>query len=291
MNKRSKSINLFLIDGDVKGRIKCTIANWTGLVFKIPRIQVEDSKNREELKQTGVYFLFGSADDSEVDKDNVYIGQAGLRANGEGLLFRINEHKNDVSKDYWNEAVVVTTSNNSFGPTEISYLENKLVMMAKHANRYEVKNNVNPNKGNITEEKKSELEEFIENLKLVIGTLGYKVFEDVINEDDTDKSEPILFYKVKNIEARCKRTTEGFVLLKGSQISEIIKTKTKDLKKSVTAQREKYKNDIKNNKLTHDILFNSPSGAAKFVSGTSVNGMICWKTKEGLTLQEITSKE
>lgn len=100
MNKRSKSINLFLIDGDVKGRIKCTIANWTGLVFKIPRIQVEDSKNREELKQTGVYFLFGSADDSEVDKDNVYIGQAGLRANGEGLLFRINEHKNDVSKDY-----------------------------------------------------------------------------------------------------------------------------------------------------------------------------------------------
>lgn len=291
MNKRSKSINLFLIDGYVKGRIKCTIANWTGLVFKIPRIQVEDSKNREELKQTGVYFLFGSADDSEVDKDNVYIGQAGLRANGEGLLFRINEHKNDASKDYWNEAVVVTTSNNSFGPTEISYLENKLVMMAKHANRYEVKNNVNPNKGNITEEKKSELEEFIENLKLVIGTLGYKVFEDVINEDDTDKSEPILFYKVKNIEARGKRTTEGFVLLKGSQISEIIKTKTKDLKKSVTAQREKYKNDIKNNKLTHDILFNSPSGAAKFVSGTSVNGMICWKTKEGLTLQEITSKE
>ncbi|WP_285140857.1 hypothetical protein [Staphylococcus epidermidis] len=46
--------------------------------------------------------------------------------------------------------------------------------MAKHANRYEVKNSINPNKGNITEEKKSELEEFIENLKLVIGTLGIK---------------------------------------------------------------------------------------------------------------------
>ncbi|WP_285141114.1 DUF4357 domain-containing protein [Staphylococcus epidermidis] len=39
------------------------------------------------------------------------------------------------------------------------------------------------------------------------------------------------------------------------------------------------------------MLFNSPSGAAKFVSGTSVNGMICWKTKEGLTLQEIANKE
>lgn len=30
MNK-SKNFNLFLIDGEVTGRIKCTLANWTGL--------------------------------------------------------------------------------------------------------------------------------------------------------------------------------------------------------------------------------------------------------------------
>ncbi len=32
---RGKCISLFLIDGDVNGRIKCTLANWTGLVKKI----------------------------------------------------------------------------------------------------------------------------------------------------------------------------------------------------------------------------------------------------------------
>lgn len=34
---RGKNIQLYLMDGDVNGRIKCTLANWTGLAFKIPR--------------------------------------------------------------------------------------------------------------------------------------------------------------------------------------------------------------------------------------------------------------
>lgn len=53
------------------------------------------------------------------------IGQAGARKNGEGILNRLQEHKRSPEKDYWTEAVVFTTSNNSFGPTEISYLENR----------------------------------------------------------------------------------------------------------------------------------------------------------------------
>lgn len=28
---RGKSINLFLMDGEAGGRIKCTLANWTGI--------------------------------------------------------------------------------------------------------------------------------------------------------------------------------------------------------------------------------------------------------------------
>ena len=32
---REKSINLFLMDGKVEGRIKCALANWTGTAYKI----------------------------------------------------------------------------------------------------------------------------------------------------------------------------------------------------------------------------------------------------------------
>lgn len=42
-----------------------------------------------------------------------------------------------------------------------------------------------------------------------------------------------------------------------------------------------------NNYVINDILFKSPSGAAKFVSGNSVNGNVSWKTSDGRTLGEV----
>lgn len=49
--KRSKNINMFLMDGEVTGIIKCTLSNWTGVIYKIPRIQLSDLKSRDEMKQ------------------------------------------------------------------------------------------------------------------------------------------------------------------------------------------------------------------------------------------------
>ena len=34
---RGKTLKLFLIDGEPSGRIKCSLANWTGIAYKIPR--------------------------------------------------------------------------------------------------------------------------------------------------------------------------------------------------------------------------------------------------------------
>lgn len=67
-----------------------------------------------------MYFLFGT---DKADNAVVYIGQAGVRKNGKRLLLRVQEAHNSI--DYWTEAVMFTTTNNSFGPTEISYLENR----------------------------------------------------------------------------------------------------------------------------------------------------------------------
>lgn len=172
---RGKSINLFLMDGEPNGRMKCTLANWTGVAYKIPRTKLDSCKGRDDLSQSGVYFLFGISD--QTGENVVYIGQAGVRKNGEGILYRLQEHKRNPEKDYWTETVVFTTSNNSFGPTEISYLENRFTNIAKETERYVVKNGNDPTPGNITEEKESELEEFIDYAKIIMGTLGHKVFE------------------------------------------------------------------------------------------------------------------
>lgn len=69
-----KSIRLFLIEGIADGRWMCELSNWTGKAYKIPRNCVKESSDREELKNTGIYFLFGKSD--ETDTYRVYIGEA-----------------------------------------------------------------------------------------------------------------------------------------------------------------------------------------------------------------------
>lgn len=298
---RGKSINLFLMDGDANGRMKCTLANWTGIAYKIPRTEIDKCKERDDLKQSGVYFLFGTSD--QTGKPVVYIGQAGARKNGEGILNRLQEHKRNPDKDYWTEAVVFTTSNNSFGPTEISYLENRFCNLAIAAKRYEVKNGNDPTSGNITEEKESELEEFLDYSKLIMGTLGHKVFipltktesSSLLTEAEKEEiGEDTIFYLSRaikqyniTIHAQARQTAEGFVVLSGSIVS------PKDDNTIQPGVKEKRKNAMvdANHILQEDVLFSSPSSAAMFVIGKSANGWTSWKTKDGKTLHDLEDKE
>jgi len=288
------------MDGDSSGRMKCTLANWTGVAYKIPRTELEKCKGREDLSQSGVYFLFGISD--ETGDNVVYVGQAGVRKNGEGILYRLQEHKRDERKDYWTEAVVFTTSNNSFGPTEISYLEHRFTAMAVAAKRYAVKNGNEPASGGTpTEEKESELEEFIEYATIVMGTLGHKIFEPLtktkptanINDSVMDSNDNTLSMKRKSgksgqtIEATAKQVTDGFVVFKGSKMDI---NDSESIPPGVKEARQKAKVD-ENGILLEDTLFKSPSYAAAFVIGGHANGLTSWKTADGKTLKELENSE
>jgi len=294
MATRGKSINLFLMDSEASGRIKCTLANWTGVAYKIPRTELDKCKERDDLKQSGVYFLFGTSDTT--GENVVYIGQAGARKNGEGILNRLQEHKRNPDKEYWTEAIVFTTSNNSFGPTEISYLENRFCNLATEAKRYVVKNGNDPSQGHITEEKESELEEFVDYAKIIMGTLGHKVFVPVdatpviiSNGTATDDSEPVLYLKTTKAKATGRRTSDGFVVFKGSEVSA---KPTKSCPDTIQHLREQYADRVNSdNVLIEDTLFSSPSAAAGFITFASANGLIMWATQDGKTLREVESED
>ena len=298
-----KNINYFLMDGDGEpnGRIKCTISNWTGVAYRIPRTELDKCKERDDLKQSGVYFLFGT--DEETGDNVVYIGQAGVRKTGEGVLVRLQEHKRTPPKgmDYWTEAVVFTTSNNSFGPTEISWLENQFCALATNAKRYIVKNGNDPNLGNVTEEKESELQEFVNYAKVIMVPLDHKVFEPLTTvtketTGDSTKQGNLLYLKRKSkksgkiIEATCLHTAEGFVVKSGSFVE--LKD-SESIPPGIKTRRESAKSSKINAEgvLQEDILFNSPSYAAAFVIGGHANGLTEWKTADGKTLKEIEATE
>lgn len=279
------------MDGEVTGRIKCTLANWTGIAYKIPRTYLDKCKDRQDLKQSGVFFLFGK---NEEEEDEVYIGQAGIRRNGEGVLFRVAEHLKDT--EYFTDVVMLTTQNNSFGPTEISYLENKFTSLAIEAHRFKVRNFNDPNPGNVTEEKESELLDFIESSKMVLGVLGYKIFVPIIEKESKaieGKDDELLLYlsgysrkSNRQIEAKCIRTNEGFVILKDSMIDEI---DSETIPKSIKELRDKCRknNEIVNGRIKQNYLFNSPSYASALILGLNTNGRTDWKTKEGTTFKEL----
>lgn len=288
---KGKNFNLFLMDGEETGRIKCTLGNWIGIVYKIPRIDLEKSKEIQYLNNSGVYFLISR---NKNDEQQVYIGQADVRNDGTGVLSRIIEHSiRDKDEEYFSEAVILTTQNNSFGKTEISYLENRFTSLAKDNARYNVINKNIPNGSNVTEEKELELEDFIDYSKMILGLLGYKIFVPLIKResDNKDQEELMLYiFNKKEVIAQCKRTREGFVVLKGSKI---IMKNNKSLSDTTKARQKKCveNKEIVNGILKIDVLHNSPSAAAEFVLSRSVNGKEVWKTKEGLSLNELEAKE
>ena len=53
----SKTIQMFIFDGNPNGRIMCDLSNWNGRVYKISRNELPEFSQRDDSENTGVYFL------------------------------------------------------------------------------------------------------------------------------------------------------------------------------------------------------------------------------------------
>jgi len=281
----AKTIKLFLLDGIPNGRMTCELSNWTGKAYKLPRNMIKDSSSREELSSTGVYFLFGKPDMTS-EKDVIYIGEA------ENIIKRLSQHLNE--KDYWNEAVILISKDDNLNKAHIKYLENRLHQIAVKVNRYEVKNSNTPTQPSISESDQAEMEEFIENIKMLVNVLGFKAFEELIQEPTNDKKVSSNFFikAARGANAQGQQTSDGFVVLKGSEIASSTVDSYPDGWKN--SRQELIDNGTiveKNGKFvfSNDYLFNSPSAAAAIVMGRSANGLTAWKNNKGKSLKDIES--
>ena len=147
------SVNVLMLDGDATGVLRIHSATHSIIAYKLPRARLEEYRDREDLAKSGVYFLFGDG--------KTYIGQAGARQNGaSGIVARLQEHDKNPEKEFWTEALFFVTKEDTFGQTELNYLENAFYLRSKEAERFLVTNANNPASSNITEEKEAELEEY-----------------------------------------------------------------------------------------------------------------------------------
>ena len=276
-----KSIELFLVNGTADSLITAELSNWNGKALKIPRIEVAYC-SRDDIAQAGVYFLFCKEDDGS---DSVYIGEA--ENVKERLVQHLRDYQAEKEKYYWNTAVIFV--GRDLNKALIRYLENRFVEIARNSKRYHVLTKNTYRNTVMKESQIAVMEEFVDNVKILINALGYKVLEPLLQTsmDATVLEVEELYINVGSTSATGIVTTEGFVVLKGSVVNE--KTSAKSLSAGMKKLRDKIFADgkVENLTTTEDILFSSSSAAADFVLGYSASGPRTWKTKDGRTLKEI----
>ena len=218
------------------------------------------------------------------DKNLVYIWQA------TNLFERIKQHHNDSTKDYWNSLVIFTTTDWSWNESDINFLEKNLIEEAKNLWNYTIKNSKSWNNWLAKEEQISSLEENIEDIKILISSLGVSIFKEKIQEED--KKEKYF----------CKRnwnfwvwyyTDAWFLVLKWSIWSFEIKEYAISALKNI--QQKLFSENIlkqENEKIIflQDYLFSSPSTASSVIIWNKSNGWTDWKTENWKTLDKIERK-
>lgn len=285
-----KSIRIYLADATATGIRYAELVNWTGHAIACPRSRLSELKNWPEAAKPGVYFLFEGRFGSS--KPAAYIGES------ENVAKRLIDH--DKKKDFWSEVVIFTSKDENLTKAHIKHLESALVDLSKKADRYELENGNSPTESLLPRADRDAMEEFVVNIRMVLGTLGYSILEPLLssNASDAGSEESIsnenslsnLFFNVHCLSAQGAVTDEGFVLKKGSQLAKsssdsmpgklsIIKAKMlvdgllQDTDECLVA--------------SEDILFNSSSYAAAMVAGTSRSGPQSWKTAKGKTIKQV----
>lgn len=280
-----KTIELFLVNGTADSLITAELSNWNGKAIKIPRIEIA-SCSREDITQAGVYFLFCKEDD---DSDSVYIGEA--ENVKERLMQHLRDYQSEKEKYYWNSAVIFV--GRDLNKALIRYLENRFVDIARKCKRYLVLTKNTYRNTVMKESQIAVMEEFIDNVQILINALGYKVLEPLVQAESADSSvdDDVLYLTSGSVHASGRVTAEGFVVFAGATVNE--KTSAKSLSAGMQKLRQKLFEAGKVEKLvtTEDILFSSSSAAADFILGYSVSGPKTWKASDGRSLKELEESE
>ena len=273
-----KAIELFLVNGTAESLITAELSNWNGKAIKIPRTEVS-ACDREDIKGVGIYFLICQEDDGT---DSVYIGEA------ENVLDRLTQHLRDYQsgkeKYYWNTAVIFV--GRDLNKALIRYLENRFVEIAEECGRYTILTK-NTYKNTVLKEAQiASMVEFIDNVKILINTLGYKVLVPVPKAND----ETIYLYcKGSGASAKGFVSAGGFTVLEGSTVSDHTVPSLETKGKSYYNLRNALIKDgtIPDRVFTRDYEFKAPSAASAVILGHTSNGNVDWKTAEGTKLKDL----
>ena len=267
-----KTVTTYLIDGDPKGTQYAFISNKICQMFVVPRSNLAYLNTQEKLQKPAFYILLG---EDEATKPQAYIGET------ENFRERVKDH--DSKKSFWQKALIFVSKDADMTKADVQYLEHKAIAEAKKANAFVLSDNKQtPKAPNLPEYQQDSMDEFFEDVKFLASFIGCNIFE--VSQTQAD---PILYTKGRGCDARGFYSSNGFTVLKGSVIakSSVPSLKWSDKRNSLVSEYTAIEGDKL--VMTSDKTFTSPSTAADFCIGSSNNGWLVWKDKDGNTLDSV----
>lgn len=280
-----------MIDGTAYGPRLSEIGNWVGKAIYSPRAAVNKIMNRSEFDNPGIYCLKGDPTDDAFD-EKVYIGEA------ENIKTRLKQHLSDPNKDF-KELIFFVSKDELLTKTQIRYLESRLVQLALAAKTAQIDNGNSPSLPTLHEADISDMEYFLEQIKLILPVMGFKFLisstADRNQDEETDdkKVHETYYIKSKSFKATMTETDQGYIIAKGSEGKKNLSNSCTETYRNM--RRKLVETQImveKGDKLVfaEDAVFNSPSAASNMVLGRNSNGFTEWVTKKGQTFKEVQEK-
>ena len=163
------TIRIFVPEGEPDGvRIIDRPNNWTGVGIAFPRDKWQETKRRAELQGAGVYILVGSRENEEVPA--LYIGQSNV------LVDRIESHFKN--KDFWNWAIVFTSSNKGLNAAHVTWLEYALIDKANNTVRCHLENGQTQQEPPLDEPEKANCRSFLKEILRILPLVGVHALEE-----------------------------------------------------------------------------------------------------------------
>ncbi len=277
------SLRIFVVDGDPDGLRIVERSNWVGRALVFPRAAWAQPSvtNRTELKQIGVYLLFGPREDG--DGDRLYIGE------GDPIGPRLaSHHSGQQQKDFWTRAICFVSMGQGLNKAHVQFLESNLIRLAKQAKRVplDVENKKNETEPTLSEADRADMQVFLAHMLGMLPVLGVHAFEQPPAAPAA--SAPELTCRGKGLQARGYESTQGFVVKAESQAAIDV---VPSIPSSTLAMRQQLldlgvlKQQGGAHAFTQDYTFSSPSTAASVVLGRSANGRMEWRDGQGQSLK------
>ncbi len=280
----SATIKFFLPRGDAKSLRTAEISNWTGKAIAALRTEFDELLCREELDKAGVYILTGS--DPPTNLPRAYIGEA------EVIRERLKQHK---GKEFWVSAIVFVSKDENLTKAHVRYLESRLLAEATQVGRFSLEQN-QAGGSRLPESDREDMEVFLHRIRQLLPVLGSDILAPVALPAAKAQTGGTLFCRIKGAEAHGQRTPNGFVVLEGSTAVLLDRPSAQKHHPLVVAIRKQLVAD--GTLLPHDDFlrftknseFTSPSMAAAVIHAGGANGLVEWKTNDGIPLKELDER-